>query len=313
MERDEHTAVLATLLIISCVLAVRFGAVSQPLGYLRGILALGTPLLPVVLGAGIVISIGEIDLSVAGLYSISGTLLLYGSSLQIPPVWLYITVVGVAVFVGLCNGVVTAYTDVSSVVFTLAVSFFLFGSALFLDHRLLQGASVVTRALPQRYILPVDWMVSSTTGLAVLGISWYVAHQTRWGLEHRAIGLDEVSASYTGIDTAGKKVAAFAASSVLTVVGAMLHLHGIQNGGWTPRTGAGFELVAIVTALIGGVRIAGGVFSPAGIGVATLLWESLEQLGRVLPFVGPETQQIAAGILLISIALATRASQPKQF
>jgi len=320
MRELEYSTVLSVAIIASWLVAFYAGNVSNEIGFIWSVFALGTPLIPLVLGAASVISIGEIDLSVAGVYSLSGTMILFGASLGISPYIVYIVSFFIICLVGLLMGFMVSETHISSIVLTLSVSFLLLGVSLLMDHVLLQesglflgqsdsagivNSDVVTRDLPSEYVLDIEEYGVLAAASIIATVFWYVKVFTRWGLEHIAIGINEKSALFASINIPPKKITAFIVAAAMTYVSAIFHLNVVQSGGWSPRTGVGLELIGITAAVIGGTRITGGVLFPSSVVLATVLWESLEHLGRSLPFIGPETQQIASGVLLLAIAFLT--------
>ena len=100
-------------------------------------------------------------------------------------------------------------------------------------------------------------------GLVLLGFAAFahvLLRHTRFGLRLLATGGDADSARRAGVDVARIRVLAFILSSVGAVLGGLLVAGRLGTG--YPNAGQGFELDAIVAAVLGGASLAGGAARP---------------------------------------------------
>jgi ribose/xylose/arabinose/galactoside ABC-type transport system permease subunit len=157
-----------------------------------------------------------------------------------------------------------------------------------------------------------DEIYAFVIALSTLATFAVVRYTTKWGLEHIAVGMNDKSAVFAGINIIHKKIVAFIVSSVLTSLAALVELNAISYGGWSPKAGIGIELQAIAAAVIGGCSITGGVFYPFAAALAAVLWVSVAELSLRIPYGGTETQRLITGILLLLVAFIThyRSQQP---
>lgn len=142
-------------------------------------------------------------------------------------------------------------------------------------------------------ILPIGflWII-----LVVILMSFILNH-TRLGRYIIAIGSNEEATRLSGVSVARYHVAAYALSGMFTGLAAVAYAATFQA--LMPGTGAGLELDAIGSAVIGGTSMAGGSGSIAGTLIGVFIM-SLLKTG--LPFIGLQAnwQQIITGIVLIA-------------
>lgn len=204
--------------------------------------------------------------------------------------------------IGLVNGILIAPLRISPFIATLAMAAFLVGFAEDLSN----GASV--SGLPEafRWLGGKDWgNVPSTIGIAVivLLLAWLLVSRTRLGLYIYAIGGSRETCRLAGIPVVRYEVITYTITGFLAGVGGITIASRVSVG--QASLGAGFELLSIATAVIGGAAIGGGTGRLSGVVLGVALLTSLT-VGLDIIGVGPFRQQMVIGVVL---ALAVLVSQ----
>lgn len=137
-------------------------------------------------------------------------------------------------------------------------------------------------------------------------IAYYFLNKTRFGRHLYAVGGNEDSARLSGIKTIKIK------TIVYVVCGAAAGLSGIiatsRIGSASPNAGAGFELDAIASVVIGGTSLLGGEGSVIGTIIGALIIGVLNN-GLNLLNVSPFYQQIVKGVVILLAVLADKKSK----
>ncbi len=294
-----------------CCLVCDLAVAPQPniIGISWSVVRLSLPLMAVALGSAIVIAVGDIDLSPAGLISLLGVVLLVCASSGIPAWAAMVIVILIAVTVGLAHGLAVSKLGVPPLVLTLGSSFCLLGVATIVMVALQRSASrgassTVTLVLPGSYVhswfsMGWVWVLAPLTFISV----W--RHASHDGLRHLAVGSDRQAASLAAIPVPAIRMRAFIYSSALVSLGTLLLLH-YQGGGWTARAGLGYELKGIAAAVIGGARISGGSLKPINVAFASLLLVAIESTTITASWITAEMQGAIIGALVVIAAVIDR-------
>jgi ribose/xylose/arabinose/galactoside ABC-type transport system permease subunit len=149
----------------------------------------------------------------------------------------------------------------------------------------------------------LGWPVA---GLLLVGVG-VLAHgllrHTRFGLRLLATGDDAESARRAGVNVARVRWGAFMLSGIGATAGGLLVAGRLGTG--YPNAGQGFELDAIVAAVLGGTSLAGGRASIVGTIGAVLLLGLIANVLNLLE-VSAFVQTLAKGIIVVGAILATR-------
>ncbi|MGN6689012.1 MAG: ABC transporter permease [Actinomycetales bacterium] len=243
----------------------------------------------------------EIDISVASIAGLSGSVmgLALQASLPLPVAIGAALVTGLAC--GLVNGVLVALVGLPSLIVTLG-SLALFRGLCYV----LLGSTPVTE-LPASLIT----FATSTVGdsfvpwaivpfLVLLPVFVVLLHGTSTGRRIYAVGGSPTVADYAGVRTRRLRLALFAATGIVSAIA------GIVIAGRTsqvsPDAALGFELDAITVVFLGGVSVLGGRGRFDGVIVGLILVitvRSVLQLHNVSGY----AQGVAVGILLVASLL----------
>jgi ribose/xylose/arabinose/galactoside ABC-type transport system permease subunit len=257
----------------------------------------------VAIGQTFVIAGGLIDLSVGQLLGLSVVLtcaLSEGRSDLLLPVLVAMVAMGVAV--GVVHGALVNRLRIEPLILTFGTLSILQGLIFaYTDRSVGQPPrELVWLANGRLFGLPVAGMVL----LAFAVLAHLLLRRTRFGLRLLATGGDADSARRAGVEVARVRLFAFVLSGVGATLGGLLIAGRLGTG--YPNAGQGFELDAIVAAVLGGTSLAGGRGTIAGTVAAVLLLGLVSNVLNLLE-VSAFVQTFAKGLIVVGAIVATRA------
>lgn len=224
------------------------------------------------LGAMLVLSLGQLDLSVGSGMGLAGVIAAYGYvQLHLPDIAIVLVVLLIGAIYGAVNGALVVGLRLNSLIVTLATSLVGRGVIYALTSgNPVAGFSKTLRPLGAAYVwgLPVSFWI-----LVVLALVFYwLTSRTRFGWNVYAIGGNEEAARLSGVRVGLLKFVAFVVAGITAALGGMLLTARLGSG--EVNVGSGYELDVIAAAVIGGLRFGAGSsgVSPAGmlLGVAVM-------------------------------------------
>ncbi|MHB1392688.1 MAG: ABC transporter permease [Clostridia bacterium] len=135
---------------------------------------------------------------------------------------------------------------------------------------------------------------------AVAVISHILLNNTKFGSYVYAIGGNENSAVVSGVNVDKYKILIYSYAGLLSAVAGILLTSRISSG--QPGAGAGFELDAIASAVIGGTSLSGGIGTIPGTIIGALIIGVLNN-GLDLLNVSAYWQQIVKGAIIVGAVL----------
>jgi ribose/xylose/arabinose/galactoside ABC-type transport system permease subunit len=252
----------------------------------------------VALGLGLTMLIGEFDLSVAGMFSVSACIAVMTGA-QSPALG-----AGLAVLAGIAGGVAQGFIMVrlrlSSVGVTLGGLLTFVGLAYVITESHSIPYDNYDVATTMNNHIAAIFSVRSLVALALYVVAAVAVGMTRIGRDLTAIGSDRRAAMIAGVDVERLVIGTFAVSGGLAALsGALL---GYSLAAAAPSGLSDVLVPAATAAIIGGVSLGGGTGTPLGIGIGVLTLATLRSGLNVLgqsPFV---TDTVTGGILL-SVAI----------
>jgi ribose/xylose/arabinose/galactoside ABC-type transport system permease subunit len=224
------------------------------------------------LGAMVVLSTGQLDLSVGSCMGLGGILAAYAAvHLQVPDPLIVMMVLAIGALYGAVNGALIVGLKLNSLIVTLATALIGRGIVYAITNgNPIDGFSEGLRPLGAAYFggLPVPvWIL---LGLMLFFI-WLMS-RTRFGWNVYAIGGNEEAARLSGVPVGFIKFAAFVVGGTTAALGGFLLTARLGSG--EVGLGSGYELDVIAAAVIGGLRFGAGSsgVSPIGmiLGVAVM-------------------------------------------
>jgi ribose transport system permease protein len=261
------------------------------------------------LGATLVIVAGSVDLSVGSVALLTGAVLasLINAGIGNPVVVLLVAV-AVGAAIGLLNGVVFAYGRVPSFIATLGTLSLFAGIGLtILEGSTINFTNQGIRDLAIGQFIP-NVQNAALIALIALGVVWFFARRTRFGLYVYAIGGNERVVELAGVRTRRVKVLILIVSGITAGLAGLLLT--AQLGAAGPTLGSTILLDSVAAIVIGGTALSGGVGGVGrtvlGVLILTVLSNGLNQIGAA-----DYTQTIIKGLVIIVAAVFTMASQRK--
>lgn len=310
LKHREIFLALAILLVLVLVTA-RFPRFAQP-GNLLTIFNDTSILMMLALGQMAVILTRSIDLSMAANLALTGMIVAMTNAafpgVPIPLLMAMCVLVGAGL--GAFNGILVWKLNIPSIVVTLGTLTIFRGLVFVISG----GAWVNAAQMSPDFIglqravflgLPVLSWFAIVTAL----IFWIVMTRTPLGRSLYAIGVNPTASVYTGINVGRTKFYAFVIS------GAVAGLCGYL---WVSRyviasveVAGGYELTIIAACVIGGVSIAGGIGSVAGVLLGAIF---LGVINNALPVINisPFWQMAISGTaILLAVVLNARGERRK--
>jgi len=277
------------------------------------------------IGMGILLIMGQIDLSVGSLMALSGVFSAvmvsriniysnwfnFASSFGIDPVYIAIlAAVLVGAAVGAFNGVVVAKGKVPPFIVTLGTMTICRGIAFILSKgmpvaKLLDSYTIMGGGRVQLSSTDLSLNINYTifVFIAVIIVISFIMKRRRFGRYIYAIGGNEKAALAAGINVDMVKIKAYTLEGVLVGIAGMLSISRLTTA--QPGFGEGYELDAIAGCIIGGISFNGGIGTIMS-GVIGALILTIIQQGMDMLSVQTFYQQIVKGAIIILAVLLDR-------
>lgn len=248
-----------------------------------------TALLIVALGQLFVALVGGIDISVGSVISLCSVLIV-----TVDPAFVVPVVLLTALVIGLINGLGVSLFGVHPLIMTLGSMIFVQGLALLL----MSGAGgTVPPALVAMSKSTIGWLpVSAIWCVGAISITALILNKTRLGMRIYAIGADEQSAAFSGINVTALRTTSYVLCALAGGAAALYLTGRIATG--DPTLGRPFSLDSVTAIALGGVLLSGGVggASAAVLGTITL---GLIANGINILGISPFYSQAITGLLLL--------------
>jgi len=296
-EKSLLLSLLAGLLICGASLHPNFLKLENLLNLTRIISIVGV----MAIGVTFVLLVGEIDLSVGSIMSLSAVVGGHYLHLGIAPV--LIITYSMGLLLGLVNGIGVVKGKIPSLIMTLGTLIGYQGLANIISG----GKAVYPYRLPlyiwigKGSIIGIPFPIIIFAGITA--VSAVVLNFTKFGRAVYYTGANAKASRYSGVNTDKVKIITFLLSGLFaSLAGPMVS--GQINRIW-PTQGSGYELTAISIAVLGGTSLLGGRGTVSGTVIAALILGGLMNLLN-LTGVGTYLQEVVKGALLISIVGITQ-------
>jgi ribose transport system permease protein len=243
-----------------------------------------------------VIAMGGTDISYGSMIALSGTLFSM-ASIRFGGLVVFPIAIAVGIASGLIIGVVNAKYHVPSFMVSLAMLI-----ALRAVVSLIMGANTFMMDRTIKNLLNNNFFKLGVF-LLFLGGIYYLFNYTRFGLYVKAIGENENSVKFSGINVVRIKILAFIISGVMASIAGVFVI--ARVGGMSNNVGLSFEMRVMMALFIGSVPVQGGMKSGIYKLIIGALMITVIESGLVLCGIGGSiTQGIRGLILLGSVFLA---------
>ena len=243
-----------------------------------------------------IILMGEIDLSIGAVASLSGVVaalqLSQGASIAQAVTAAMLT----GLIMGLLNGLFIVYGKVASFIVTLATFYVAQGLSLSLTEG--QTITFSNEQFQQLFALGSIWGIPAPVALVlvVFIILTWLLQRTPFGQDIYAIGGNRTSARMLGLPVDRTRIIAFAMAGLLMGIAALGLIARIGNA--RSDGGIGLEFDAIAAVVIGGTSFSGGRGSLTRT-VVGVLFISVINNGLALMNVNFNVQQVVKGVIVI--------------
>ncbi len=276
----------------------------------HGMLLLASALALISFGQLIVLLTGGIDLSVGPLSGLTVVVFSFFASEGHGTGRLLLgllAVIGVAMAVGLINGVLVRVFRIAAVLATLAT------------YVVLQGISLKLRPQPAGYLrasvtdalthswswIPVAFVVVCIVAI----VSELVLRRTRAGLQIRAVGSDEATAHRLGAHVNRTHIAAYILCSLFTAAGGLMLASQVGVGDAT--VGVTYTLTSITAVVLGGASIFGGRGSFIGALLGAVLLQQIVTSTTFLNLGVAWESFLFGGLVLVGAGTYSRARRAR--
>jgi rhamnose transport system permease protein len=252
----------------------------------------------IALPLALIVITGEIDLSVASMLGLSGTILADLTSRGLD-IWLSMAITLVfGLLMGLFNGLLVTRVGLPSLAVTIGTLTLYRGIAqIVLPNSSLGG---FPEYLTNIGVVPIrgtqiPWSIAI---FAVLAVGFAVTlHATPVGRAIFAIGSNQEAAYFSGIRVKRIKLALFVLSGLFCAIAGILYSLRFASARYD--AGTGLELNAVLIVLLGGISIFGGRGTMLGLVLAVCVIAAL-QSGLTLHLMSPQDQNVIIGGLLVA-------------
>lgn len=288
------------VLFILVVLSILFSVIQpgfRTVGNVANLAETNASLLIVSVGLTFPMLSGGFDLSVAGVYILSGIILVKLVGLGVPlGLAILIVIAGSAAFGAICNGILIGYLRVNFFIVTLGTLTITQG----LSFQLTGGSSIgmynesLLRTIGSGQVgrIPIDAVIAGAIAVASILLLRY----TGFGRMIYAVGGNAEAARLSGIPTARVTMLTYAIAAGLAGVAGVVTVGRLESASATMD--ATIVLTAAAAVLIGGVAFGGGVGTIFGtiLGVTFL---GVLQSGLLITGVTSYMESVVTGIVLI--------------
>ncbi|MGH3716594.1 MAG: ABC transporter permease [Micromonosporaceae bacterium] len=261
----------------------------------------------IAIGMTFVILIGGIDLSVGailGLSAVGTAILMVDDGLGILPTVLIVMAIGAAF--GALQGFAVGVFGIQAFIVTLAGLQVARGLARIWSGGI--GVAIAYGEGPQQAPPAFELLNGSINGilpvpavifLAVGAVAILVLRTTAFARHVYAIGGNEKAARLSGVPVTRVRVAVFTICGLLAAVAGIIHAGQLNQG--SPNDGLGYELDAIAAVVIGGTALAGGAGTMGGTLAGALLLGILNNI-LALRNIDANIQLLVKGLVIVAAA-----------
>lgn len=306
-KRTEVGAAVVTLLLAIGFSVTTGGVWGEP-DNLRVVLRETSILAMMAFGVALVITTGEIDISVGSVFGIVGLSYL-GLAPHVGVPLALLMALAAAVAIGSVNGLIVAYFRLPSLIVTLGSLFVFRGLAYAITEQSLSFASSnEMKASPIYQFFGHSDVFGYNNALiwaiAAFVVVQYVLFFTPMGNRLLAVGGNAESARSRGVNILVTKWTAFTACAFLAGLAGILQASnlGYADGGF----GRQRELEAIAAAVLGGCALAGGRSSIIGTFLGAFILSGIETY-LVTKSIQPQWYILLLGLIVVLVSLADRA------
>ena len=300
------------------IIFITLGFLSPSYQTANGIMAFlrrTSPLAILAIGEMMVLASGGFDLSIGSIV----TLVVLGSSLILnnDPTMMptaILIMLGLALAIGLVNGLVVSYLKIPSFIATLGMMLLVKGGALYWVGGAPKGYLTENfRVFGRGYIENVPLVSRIPYALLILivlaAFSYFIFHRSNFGKQVLAIGDNVLASQLSGVKVRMVRVITFVISSVFAVLGGIM-IGGF--GGVNVTIGEGLEMQTIAACVVGGALMGGGKGSVPNVIFGAFTMEAIFNLLNLLGLPKPYKDAVQGLIIIAAVAYVVYSSRKKR-
>lgn len=251
----------------------------------------------IAVGMTLVISAGEIDISVGSIYNLAATVMaLLIARYGLSPWTAALVALAVGLVAGAINGSISVTLGLPTLIVTLGTVSLYRGITIMLSGGLSIGNLPDSSfySLGSKGLGPVPYM--ALIAFLVVAVTAWLFRHSLFAQQLLAIGSNAPAARRSGIRIKLRKVQVMALNGLLCGIAAALGIAHLRAA--SPQSGVGFELLAIAATVVGGTPLQGGVGTVWGtlVGIALIM---VIQNGLILMGLPAAWQIAATGVMIL--------------
>ena len=234
----------------------------------------------IALAMTLLMTAGEFDLSVGSVFGFAPVVMWFVFNEGIAPLEVgFLIALGMAVLIGLVNGLFTTRLRIPSFLVTLGMLLVVRGVALLITQGFPQRTwkaegAILSEILVGDFIVPTPWgdlkLYMSVLWFTLFAVTLgYILMASKWGNWIQAAGGNPMAATARGVRVARTKVVLFVLTAVLAAYSGITS--SIRVSAANPNSGDGYELEVIAMTVIGGTVLSGGKGTIIGTIIGVLL------------------------------------------
>ncbi|MFK8258044.1 ABC transporter permease [Erwinia sp. AnSW2-5] len=301
--RLQVLMLVAVLVLFSLTLGGRFFS----LGNFQSIASQLPVLGLLALGMGVTMLTGGINLSIiasANACSLLMAALIVAHPDQ--PQWIFLALLaglGLAVAIGVVNGVLIAVIGVSPILATLGTMTLIAGLNILLSNgAVISGFPPVIQMLGNGDIAGIP--LALLLFLAVAALMWLLLERTTLGRTILLLGSNEKATRFSGVNTTLVTIVVYVLSALMSWGAALLMMSMFNSA--KAGYGESWLLVTILASVLGGINPDGGFGRIPGLVLALIVLQMLESGLNLLGVSSYLTMALWGGVLILFIALQHR-------
>lgn len=216
---------------------------------------------------------------------------------------------GVGLLAGLFHGVIITVFKVPAFLITFASSTAYLGlSMLLTNNKILSCMDSKLFVNISTYKI-MGFPVPVYIMLIVAVISWFILAKTAFGRQFYAVGGNAVASRLSGINDRGITILAYVASGLTTAIGGIVLASMTQQ--CMASTGSGYENYVIMSAVIGGISLLGGVGTVPGCVFGAILIGLLNNGLNLMSVPSTEHDLVKGLVIIVAVAFDALQHQDK--
>ena len=246
------------------------------------------------IGSTFVIIAGGFDISVGSMLALTAAMVVGFQKFMPWPVSIFLVLI-IGAGLGVFNGFLTAKINIPSLIATLGMMSILRGAVyLYTGGYPVYTSSESFSFIGSGYVLGVPLPVIILIILVILG--QFVLKKTRFGRYVHALGGNKEAARLSGVKVDFYLIMAFAVGGLMAASSGIIYASRLLSV--TPLAGAGYELDAIASTVIGGTSVSGGEGTVWGTLVGVLFLTIITNVFNLLG-VNVYVQYLIKGVIIL--------------